>query len=191
MFDLHLNCLITTGQKTSMAVFWFVFSFSQNHRLWLLNLRRRSRLILTGILISPARLQVMLCTHFFKPRTCPVWTVGSMGLGAYSQQLSVQKRFYSGSNDWQNSLRPHYAASFSGFSAQFWAVSAGFFSLIFFSHIIILPHCFVVTLFRALSKLTSRHKLGHWTWFPRQMSQSSGGGWPPFSKACSHRDGSG
>lgn len=30
---------------------------------------------------------------FFKPLTCPVWTVGSMDLGAYSQQLSVREAF--------------------------------------------------------------------------------------------------
>lgn len=87
----------------------------------------------------------MQCTHFFKPLTCPVWTVGSMGLGAYSQQLSVQEPFYPGSNDWQNFLTAHYAASFSCFSAHFWELRWSF-SDGFFSTHHHLPHCLVATL---------------------------------------------
>lgn len=116
----------------------------QNRLLWLHSPRGRSPLISTGILISPARLQVMHCTHFFKPLTCPVWTVGSMGLGAYSQQLSVQEPF-SGSNDWQNFLSAHYAGSFSCFSAQFWELRWSFSDRFFSTHHH-LPHCLVATL---------------------------------------------
>lgn len=191
IFDLRLNCLISAGPKkqawllVDISVVLFCFSSSQNHRLWLLNLRRRSPLIWTGILISPARLQVMHCTHFFKPLTCPVWTVGSMGLGAYSQQLSVRRPFYSGSNDWHNSLRTHYAASLSGFSAQFRGVFGRFPQ----SHpplpppqIIIFPRRFVVTLSgpgvnsrRVLNWVIDHDSQGKWL--------SLEEGWPPFSQS--------